>query len=99
MDYIFTEHMIGHINYARVRNMLSECSRVMKADGVIRIAMPNLKFFKDLYQHPKSVINEKYIEWAAQKAELPSSSVYVVNHFHVAWEHQIIYDYDTLPHC
>lgn len=96
VDYIFTEHMIEHVDYTQVKNMLSECYRVMKTDGVIRIATPNLQFLDDLYHNPQKEINEQYVEWAAQKAGLPSSSVYVVNHFHTAWGHQIIYDFDTL---
>ena len=68
----------------------------MKTGGVMRLATPNIRFLEDLYQRPEKKINRQYIEWAAKVNNLPASAVYVVNHFHRAWGHQIIYDYDTL---
>jgi predicted SAM-dependent methyltransferase len=96
VDYIYTEHMIEHINYPQVKNMLSECYRVMKPNGVIRIATPDLKFLENLYQNPDKDNNKQYIAWAANKENLPLNPVYVVNHFHTSWEHKIIYDFDAL---
>lgn len=76
--------------------MLKECYRGMKPDGIIRLSTPNIKFLLDLYQYPEKDINRRYVEWAAKQGGLPPSPVYVINRFHTAWGHQIIYDYDTL---
>lgn len=96
MDYVYSEHLFEHLTLKQARNMLKECHRVMKAGGIIRIATPKLEFLLDLYQHPESEINKRYIEWAAKQGGLPPSPVYVINRFHTTWGHQIIYDYDTL---
>ena len=47
-DYIFSEHMIEHIDYFDGRKMLQECSRVLKPGGKIRIATPDLKKYLSL---------------------------------------------------
>lgn len=96
VDYVYSEHLFEHLTLKQARNMLKECHRVMKAGGIIRIATPKLEFLLDLYQHPESEINKRYIEWAAKQGGLPPSPVYVINRFHTTWGHQIIYDYDTL---
>jgi len=96
VDYVFSEHLFEHLTYPQAGNMLSECYRVLKPGGVIRIATPNLAFLFDLYLHPDSGINRQYIEWAANDGGIPATPTYVVNRFHTAWGHQIVYDYDTL---
>ena len=48
-DYIFSEHMIEHINYRDGLKMLNESYRVLKVNGKIRISTPDLQFLIDLY--------------------------------------------------
>ena len=40
-DYIFSEHMIEHIEYYEVSFMIKECYKVLKKGGKIRIATPD----------------------------------------------------------
>ena len=96
VDYVFSEHLFEHLTYPQAGHMLSECHRVLKPGGVIRIATPNLAFLADLYLHPDSGINRQYIEWAAKQGGIPATPTYVLNRFHTAWGHQIVYDHDTL---
>lgn len=96
VNYVYSEHLFEHLTLKQARNMLKECYRVMKTGAVMRLATPNIKFLADLYMHPEKEINRQYIEWAAKNNNLPISAVHVVNHFHTAWGHQIIYDFDTL---
>lgn len=97
MDYVYSEHLFEHLNFIQAKNMLKECYRVMKPGGVIRLALPHIEFLLDLYQHPEKDINRRYIEWsAATDGRIPAMPVYVVNRFHTAWGHQIIYDFETL---
>lgn len=96
VDFVYSEHMFEHLTLQQARNMLRECCRVMKPGGVIRLATPNIKFLLDLYLHPENEINKRYIEWAAKEGNTPAKSVYVINRFHTAWGHQIIYDYESL---
>lgn len=95
-DYIYSEHLFEHLTYAQATNMLKECYRVLKPNGVIRIATPNLRFLLDLYLHPEKEINKAYIEFNVGRSEMPPAPVYVVNYFHTTWGHKIIYDPETL---
>lgn len=100
IDYVFSEHLFEHLTYPQAVNMLSECHRVLKPHGVIRIATPNLQFLLDLYQHPERPINKRFIEWSAGGGAgggvFPASSVYIISKYHTAWGHKIIYDAETL---
>lgn len=96
VNYVYSEHLFEHLTFSQAKNMLKECCRVMKTDGVIRIATPSLEFLLDLYKNPEKEINKQYIDWAAKEGNLPPLPVYVINRFHTSWGHQIIYDFDTL---
>lgn len=91
-DYIYSEHLFEHLTYSQAMNMLKECHRILKPNGVLRIATPNLQFLVDLYLHPEKEVNKKYIEFNAERSGLPSSPIYAINYFHTTWGHKIIYD-------
>ena len=60
-DYIFSEHMIEHITYNDAKRMISECFRILKPGGVIRISTPDLSFLVDLYKDNKSEVQTQFI--------------------------------------
>jgi predicted SAM-dependent methyltransferase len=109
-DYIFTEHQIEHISYIDAKKMLLECFRVMKPTGKIRIATPDLEFFISLYQSSKSPEQIEYINWVMDSyirtgfhkavGYIPPRDCYlesfVINDIFVNYEHQFIYDFQTL---
>jgi predicted SAM-dependent methyltransferase len=95
-EFVFSEHLFEHLSYLQGINMLKECYRVLKPGGTIRIATPDLRFLIGLYQNPEEPIHKEYIEYSAKKGGLPTTSVFVINRFHTAWGHQIIYDKETL---
>lgn len=95
-EHIFSEHVFEHLTYPQAMNMLKESYRVLKPGGVIRIATPDLRFLLGLYQDPEKPLHKRYIEFTAKNGELPPTAVYVINRFHTAWGHQIIYDKETL---
>ena len=47
-DYIFTEHMIEHIEASKNLFTLQEAYRTMKPGGVIRVIIPDRDFFEQL---------------------------------------------------
>lgn len=95
-DYVYSEHLFEHLTYPQATNMLKECYRILKPNGILRIATPNLQFLVDLYLHPEEELNKKYNEFNAERSGLPLSPVYTVNYFHTTWGHKIIYDPMTL---
>jgi SAM-dependent methyltransferase len=45
VDGIFSEHTIEHLTYDEADRLLSECCRIMKPGGVIRIILPDISLF------------------------------------------------------
>ena len=97
ISFIYTEHLIEHLSYRDLNNLLDECFRVLKADGILRISTPNIQFLVDLYLNPSSEKNKAYIEYDSMRSRLPSSSpIYAINRFHSLWGHKFIYDPKSL---
>jgi predicted SAM-dependent methyltransferase len=98
-DYIFSEHMIEHMSYHDGVNMLTECYRVLKRNGKIRISTPDLAFLINLYRPDKSSLQREYIAWSNRtflKDSQEDSAVFLINNFMRDWGHIFIYDEDTL---
>lgn len=96
MEYVFSEHLFEHLTYPQAVNMLRESFRVLKSGGVFRVATPNLRFLMGLYEEPEKPLHKEYIAYTAKNGGLPATSVFVINRFHTAWGHQIVYDMETL---
>jgi predicted SAM-dependent methyltransferase len=93
-DYIFSEHMIEHVPYAKGQVMLKECLRVLKDGGKIRISTPDLAFLISLYQTDKSDLKE-FIRWSTKEFvdDAPfCEDTFVINYFLRGWGHMFIYD-------
>ncbi|MGN0017450.1 MAG: class I SAM-dependent methyltransferase [Candidatus Gastranaerophilaceae bacterium] len=60
VDYIFNEHFLEHLTYDEGFRFLTECKRVLKDSGTIRIAMPDLETCINNYLNPPS--KEQIIE-------------------------------------
>jgi predicted SAM-dependent methyltransferase len=100
-NYVFSEHMIEHISYSEGRSMLTECHRILKNNGKIRISTPDLSFLIDIYGSNKSEILKQYIEWSMNESmhsteNSSSHAAFVINNFVRSWGHTFIYDEDTL---
>ena len=98
-ERIFTEHLIEHLTYQDGLLMLSECYRILKLGGRIRIATPNLVNIISLYRHEKTVSQQRYLDWAMKKyfSHLGvCQESFVINNFFRSWGHQFIYDFPTL---
>ncbi len=102
LDYVFSEHMIEHLEYQSAQFMLRECFRVLKPGGRVRIATPDLGILLALYGHEKADVQSNYIDWAVTRF-LPNVStceeVFVINNFFRSWGHQFLYDKETLHHA
>jgi predicted SAM-dependent methyltransferase len=98
-DYIFSEHIIEHMSYPDGVKMLTECFRVLKTSGKIRISTPDLAFLIDLTKPEKSDLQRAYIKWAANTfipGAPDNNEVFVINNFVRNWGHTFIYDENTL---
>jgi len=62
-DFVFSEHMIEHIPYKGGIGMFSECFRVLKSSGKIRIATPDVEQIVGLFARDKSEAQKDYLRW------------------------------------
>jgi predicted SAM-dependent methyltransferase len=96
-DFVYSEHMLEHLSYADGQRCLRECFRVLKPDGLIRIATPSLERLAALYAGDD--LQRRYVRWAVDTLEpelhAPLPGV-VINNFFRSWGHRFIYDPQTL---
>lgn len=106
-DFIFSEHIFEHLKFNDSCNMLSECFRVLKPNGVIRLAIPHVDFLFKIYQNPELQIHKEYVKWATEKFckdtatffnndKNSYSEIYVINNFYRDWGHQVLHNYSSL---
>ena len=98
-DYVYSEHVIEHIEHERAVFMLRECFRVLKPGGKIRISTPDLKVYTGLHSKEKTASQKFYIDWVIQNL-MPEvdycEEVFLINNAFRAWGHQFLYDRETL---
>ena len=97
--YIFSEHVIEHLEFEESAHLLRECSRILKPGGRIRIATPDLARIIGLYAQPDGEAQQRYIRWIMDNFR-PQVGAYnpahVINQSFHGWRHKFIYDEPTL---
>lgn len=89
-DLIFTEHVLEHFDFENGQKLLSECNRILKPGGVLRVIVPDgEKILKSYFENPMHIIQYK-----GCKSNLAMEAVNVW--FYQRYEHQTIYDTDYL---
>lgn len=98
-DFVFSEHVIEHMDFVEGCAMLEECRRVLKPGGRIRIATPDLAFLIGLYGKNKSEEQQRFLQWS-KDCFLPwapnADDTYVINNAVRDWGHRFIYDEKVL---
>jgi predicted SAM-dependent methyltransferase len=97
-SYVYSEHLIEHLEYDKGLHLVQECYRVIKPGGKLRVATPDLNFLIELYQEDKTELQKRYIVWAVKRFSDFGvySDTFVVNNFFRLWDHKFIYDFKTL---
>jgi predicted SAM-dependent methyltransferase len=102
-QYVFSEHLLEHLDIPGQVKMLSECYRILKPGGRIRIATPNVDVLLSL-RGDKSEFAQRYISWSADeyfpqyKAILGTSvksDIFVINNYFYSWGHKFIHNKET----
>ncbi len=81
------------------RRMLSECWRVLKPGGRLRLATPDLDRVLRLYTSPGAQPQAKYLRWAVPYGRHPTDlplAVVVINSLFHDHGHQFLFDEATL---
>lgn len=63
-DYVFSEHLFEHLDYASGRRMLAEVFRVLRPGGVLRLTTPDFRFLHRLYEKPDRPLHQSYMAWS-----------------------------------
>lgn len=93
---IFTEHCLEHLPFEAVDYVLSECWRVLRPDGTIRIVVPDGELY--LTRYARIAEGEKGIELPNSEDDSYGglySPIMSVNRIFRAHGHRFIYDFDT----
>ncbi|MHA1279612.1 MAG: class I SAM-dependent methyltransferase [Candidatus Helarchaeota archaeon] len=93
VDFIYNEHFIEHITVEDAIKILIDFYRVLKPEGVLRIATPDLDYLIEKYISP-SWKNQDWIEtygyqWIQTRAEM-------LNLCFREWGHQYLYNAEEL---
>ncbi|MFA6000088.1 MAG: methyltransferase domain-containing protein [Candidatus Paceibacterota bacterium] len=90
IDIIYNEHFIEHLSNNDQKKFLNECYRVLKPNGIIRIACPDLELCIQLYLN-KTFIKESWAQKAGCK-----TNCHCLNTSFYAWEHKHLPDYEDI---
>jgi len=90
---IYCEHFLEHVAIKRAAFFLKECRRVLKREGVMRIAMPDLeqlarKYFSDDWKE------QDWLKWPEHK--FIQTRAEMINIAFRWWGHQWLYDREEL---
>lgn len=89
VQWIFTEHVLEHIDRNRVGAIFSEFHRVLAPGGVVRILVPDLQFYCRAYLDG----DVKTITTPLPNTQTTADAVNSVFNDHF---HRFIYDFDTM---
>lgn len=82
-DFIYSSHFLEHLYYEDAKFLLSECKRVLKEDGVVRISIP------DLEHAVKRYLN-------GEKHQTLQDYFFVEDRSNELSRHKYMYDFDML---
>ena len=102
VDRILCEHMIEHVAYPDARRLLTECRRVLRPGGRLRLATPNLESVLVIAHEGDRGELQDYVRWSNREfgTDVPpgrdDESVYVINRLFHEWGHRFLYRPRTL---
>lgn len=98
-DYVASEHFIEHLTLQDGVRLLSECFRIMKSGGTLRLSTPDITRLLALYTSKPSELQKKYVDWVTAtfisgvKGYNPTM---ILNNMFYNWGHRFIYDQNLL---
>ena len=98
-DFVFSEHVIEHLEFEEAARMLGECHRILRAGARIRLATPDLAQIIALYTQPEADAQRQYIRWIMDNFRSHVGEykpAHAINQSFHGWRHKFIYDEATL---
>lgn len=96
-DGIFTEHTLEHFTYSEDARILSECHRILKPGGWIRIVVPDLSIFVENYaRNDSSWFDEWEQEVLRPRGRQLLSSMQALSFVTQEYGHRSAWDFTTM---
>jgi len=86
LENIFAEHFIEHLAYDDAARFLSECRRVLRPEGILRLSTPNLDWVWMTHYHLGS--------WSDASQQV--GDCFNLNKAFRGWGHQFLYNREAL---
>lgn len=104
-DFIFSEHLLEHLDIKSQINMIQESVRILKKGGMIRIATPDFDFIHSCNRQNnfiKELINWSALTYFPDEVNTIGKEirnyVYYTNNYFYNWGHRFIHSPKTLGH-
>lgn len=98
--FVYSSHMIEHMSRWQGARLLRECARVLRSDGVIRLATPDLRAWAQRYLDGDTTLGptpaDSFMEQLGMFYEREESSTQRLVRRIVTAPHQWLYDGDSL---
>ena len=95
VDVVYSCHMVEHIEKGNVALFFKEARRILKSGGIIRLAVPNLKYQVDSYL--KDGDADKFIESTLLTRKNPKTLIEKIKYLIIGdRNHQWMYDGQSL---
>ncbi len=95
VEVLYSSHMLEHLDRRETAEFLKEARRVLIPGGIIRLALPNLKFHIENYLDNKDA--DIFIESILLTKEKPKSIIDKIKTFFIGDRHHMwMYDGDSL---
>jgi predicted SAM-dependent methyltransferase len=92
VHFLYSEHLLEHLTCSEGLALLRECRRILHADGVLRIAMPDLGALVAAYQGDWR--DQDWVQWPGHR--FVDSAARMLNMAFHGWGHQYLYDVEEL---
>lgn len=92
VDYIYAEDFIEHLGFLNGKSLLTECARVLKPGGVLRLATPDLASLARAYVER----SERSLDWYRRNFPGITTFAQMFNTGMRAWGHMFLYDEEAL---
>ena len=95
VDVVYSSHMLEHFDRVNAKNCLMEVYRVLRKDGIIRLALPDIKAKVDEYIRSKDAdkfVYETHMWYPSPKSFIQKLYLFYTGPRH----HQWMYDSDSI---
>jgi len=99
IDWVYAEHLIEHVTPDVAVKWLTEVSRVLVPNGLLRLSTPDLARYIEGYNQDSGFFaahRQRMTEFLAPAPRVPERRAFMINQIFYFFGHRWIYDFDEL---